>query len=55
VDCFRYRNKIGLDVALEALREVARARTASVDEVMRAAEVCRARTIVRTYLEAFSP
>jgi predicted transcriptional regulator of viral defense system len=54
VDCFRYRNKIGLDVALEALREVVRARTASVDEIMRAAEVCRARTIMRTYLEALS-
>jgi predicted transcriptional regulator of viral defense system len=54
VDCFRYRNKIGLDVALEALREVVRTRTASVDEIMRAAEVCRARTIMRTYLEALS-
>ncbi len=54
VDCFRYRNKIGLDVALEALREVVRARTASVDEIMRAAEVTRARTIMRTYLEALS-
>ena len=55
VDCFRYRSKIGLDVALEALREAVRARTASVDEIMRAAEVCRARTIMRTYLEALSP
>lgn len=55
VDCFRYRNKIGLDVALEALREVVRARTAGVDEIMRAAEVCRARTVMRTYLEALSP
>ena len=55
VDCFRYRNKIGLDVALEALREVVRTRAASVDEIMRAAEVCRARTIMRTYLEALSP
>jgi len=55
VDCFRYRNKIGLDDALEALREAVRARAASVDEIMRAAEVCRARTIMRTYLEALSP
>jgi predicted transcriptional regulator of viral defense system len=55
VDCFRYRNKISLDVALEALREIVRARTASVDEIMRAAEACRARTIMRTYLEALSP
>jgi predicted transcriptional regulator of viral defense system len=54
VDCFRYRNKIGRDVALEALREAVGARAASVDEIMRAAEVCRARTILRTYLEALS-
>jgi predicted transcriptional regulator of viral defense system len=52
VDCFRYRHKIGLDVALEALREAMRARAASVDEIMRAAEMTRARTVMRSYLEA---
>ena len=55
VDCFRYRHKIGLDVALEALREAVRRRAASVDDILRAAEVCRARTIMHTYLEALSP
>jgi predicted transcriptional regulator of viral defense system len=55
VDCFRYRKKLGIDVALEALRETLRARKASADEIMRAAEVCRARTVVRAYLEALSP
>lgn len=55
VDCFRYRNKIGLDVALEALQDTVRSRKASVDEIMRAADVCRARTVIRTYLEALSP
>jgi predicted transcriptional regulator of viral defense system len=55
VDCFRYRRKLGVDVAVEALRETLRSRAASVDEIMRAAEVCRARTVVRTYLEALSP
>ena len=55
VDCFRYRRKLSLDVALEALREAVRGRAASVDEIMRTAEVCRARTILRTYLEALSP
>jgi predicted transcriptional regulator of viral defense system len=55
VDCFRYRRKLGVDVALEALREALRTRKASVDEIMRAAEVCHARTVVRTYLEALSP
>ncbi|HVS10688.1 MAG TPA: type IV toxin-antitoxin system AbiEi family antitoxin domain-containing protein [Planctomycetota bacterium] len=52
VDCFRYRNKIGVDVALEALRETLRLRKASVDQIMRTAELCRARTVVRRYLEA---
>ena len=52
VDCFRYRNKLGLDIALEALHDVLRSRVATVDEIMRAAEVCRAQTVMRSYLEA---
>ena len=55
VDCFRYRNKFGLDIALEALEDVLRRRIATVSEVMRAAEVCRARTVLETYLEALPP
>ena len=55
VDCFRYRNKLGLDVALEALRDALRSRRATVDEITRAAEVCRARTVMRTYLESLAP
>lgn len=55
VDCFRYRSKLGLDVALEALRDAVRSRTTTVDEIVRAAEVCRARTVMRTYLEAMAP
>jgi len=51
VDCFRYRNKIGLDVAIEALRDGVRARKVKVNEIVRAAEVCRARTIIQPYLE----
>ena len=52
VDCFRYRNKFGLDVALEALDDTLRSRASTVDEIVRAAEACRARTVLRTYLEA---
>ena len=52
VDCFRYRNKLGLDVALEALQDVLRSKSATVDEIMRAAEVCRIRTVIRPYMEA---
>lgn len=52
VDCFRYRYKIGINVGLEALRDSVRSRKATVDEIVRAAEVCRARTVLRAYLEA---
>ena len=54
VDCFRYRKKIGIDVALEALRDAVTSRKANVDEIQRAAEVCRIRTVIRPYLEALS-
>jgi predicted transcriptional regulator of viral defense system len=52
VDCFRYRTKLGLDVALEALRDALGSGTATVDQITRAAEVCRVRTVVKPYLEA---
>jgi len=55
VDCFRYRNKLGLDVAIEALRDAVRSRITTVDAIVRAAEVCRARTVMQTYLEALAP
>ena len=52
-DCFKFRNKIGLDVALEALREYRR-RRGSVDEDLRYAEICRVARVMRPYLEALS-
>ncbi len=52
VDCFRYRNKIGLDVAIEALRDAVRSRKATIDEIWRASEMCRASTVIRPYLES---
>lgn len=55
VDCFRYRGKIGLDVALEALRDAIRTRRVTIDEIMRASEVLRARTVISPYLEALVP
>ena len=51
-DCFKYRNKIGLDVALEALRETWRERQVTMDELWRYAEVCRVATVMRPYLES---
>ena len=54
VDCFRFRRLVGKDVALEALRDALRERKASADEIWRAAEVCRARSLVGPALEALS-
>jgi predicted transcriptional regulator of viral defense system len=54
VDCFRYRNRIGIDIALEALKDVLGRRLASRDEILRTAEVCRAKTVIRPYLEGMS-
>lgn len=53
-DCFRYRNKIGLDVALEALRECRRTRRATLDELWHYAKVDRLSTVMRPYLESVS-
>ena len=52
VDCFRFRRLVGKDVALEALRDALRDRRASGDEIWRAAEVCRAKSLVGPVLEA---
>jgi predicted transcriptional regulator of viral defense system len=54
VDCFRYRKRIGLDVALEALREGLRSKQATVEKIRRAAEVCRIQTVIRPYLESMA-
>ena len=51
-DCFKYRNKIGLDVALEALRESIRSRKATVDDLWQAANVCRVANVMKPYMEA---
>jgi predicted transcriptional regulator of viral defense system len=50
-DCFKYRNKIGLDVALEAVRAYRRAKR-SVDDLTRAARVVRVANVMRPYVEA---
>jgi predicted transcriptional regulator of viral defense system len=53
-DCFKYRNKIGLDVALEALQECRRNRRCGIDDLWRYAKVCRVANVMRPYLEAMS-
>jgi predicted transcriptional regulator of viral defense system len=51
-DCFKYRGKVGIDVAIEALRDTLRQRKATVDEIQRFAIICRVSKIIRPYLEA---
>src|SRR5581483_6928280 len=53
-DCFKYRNKIGLDVALEALRECRRRKKATTDELWHFAKVCRVANVIRPYIEAIA-
>ena len=53
-DCFKYRNKIGLDVALEALRESIRNRKATIPDLWQAAKVCRVANVMKPYMEALT-
>ena len=53
-DCFKFRNKIGLDVALEALRETWRGRRCDISELMHYARVCRVANVMRPYLESLT-
>jgi predicted transcriptional regulator of viral defense system len=50
-DCFKYRNKIGLDVAIEALKDCLRLRRANADELWRYAVICRVQNVMRPYIE----
>lgn len=54
VDCFRYRNKVGIDVAMEALRDGFRTHAFTMAEIGRAAEVCRIRNVMKPYMQALS-
>ncbi|NEQ64924.1 MAG: transcriptional regulator [Symploca sp. SIO2D2] len=51
-NCFKHRNKLGLDVALEALRESWRERRCSMDELWKAAKIDRVQNVMRPYLES---
>jgi predicted transcriptional regulator of viral defense system len=50
-DCFKFRNKVGMDVAIEALREGWRLRRFTMDELWSCAKVCRVSNVMRPYLE----
>ena len=51
-DCFKFRNKIGLDIALEALRDAWRQKKVTMDELWESAQLCRVANVMRPYLES---
>jgi len=51
-DCFKYRHKLGLDVAVEALRLYRERRPIKASELLRFARICRVEKVMRPYLEA---
>jgi predicted transcriptional regulator of viral defense system len=53
-DCFKYRNKIGLDVALEALRDCRRERKCTNYDLWEYAKICRVANVMKPYLEAIT-
>jgi len=54
VDCFKFRNKIGVDVAVEALRDYRRLRKGTVDELWRQADRLRMTRVIRPYWDAMA-
>jgi len=51
-DCFKYRNKLGIDVVIEALRKYRAKRGARLQRVLEYARICRVERVMRPYLEA---
>lgn len=53
-DCFKYRNKVGIDVAVEALRDFSRRHRGGADDLARFARICRVSRVVQPYLDAIA-
>lgn len=53
-DCFKYRNKVGVDVAVEALRDFSRKHRGRATELARFARVCRVARVMQPYLDAIA-
>ena len=51
-DCFKFRNKIGLYVAIEALKDSLRQKKATINDIYRYAKICRVSNVIRPYMEA---
>jgi predicted transcriptional regulator of viral defense system len=50
-DCFKFRNKIGLDVAVEALKDSLRQKKTTINEIYRYSKICRVSNVIRPYME----
>lgn len=53
-DCFKYRNKVGIDVAVEALRDFSRRHRGGATELARFARICRVTRVMQPYLDAIT-
>ena len=53
-DCFKYRNKIGLDVAIEALKEGQRDKKFNMNDMWKYSKICRVQNVIKPYLESLS-
>jgi predicted transcriptional regulator of viral defense system len=53
-DCFKYRNKIGIDIAVEALRDFSRRHRGGTTELARYARICRVTRVMQPYLDAIA-
>jgi predicted transcriptional regulator of viral defense system len=51
-DCFKYRNKIGLDVAIQALKDVIQNKRTSIEEILHFAKICRVEKVMKPYMES---
>ena len=51
-DCFKFRNKIGLDIAIEALKDSLRQKKATINDIYRYAKICRVSNVIRPYMES---
>jgi len=51
-DCFKFRNKISLDIAIEALKDCLRQKKATINDIYRYAKICRVSNVIRPYMEA---
>ncbi len=53
-DCFKFRNRVGMDIAVEALKDCLAQQMATPAKIWKFAEICRVKTIVKPYLEALT-